>query len=162
MAVARMDAQLSVGLGRSSSSGPAPLEALGLRFQVDVSPIGSLGDWQKCEGLSVEYDIFEYKEGGVNAYVHRLPGRAKYQNIKLTRPISPASKDVAAWVSKVQTAPKRSTATIKVLDASGKPVAQWSLTGVFPAKWTGPNLDVGANQVAIEVLELAHNGFIPG
>lgn len=162
MATASMNAQLSVGLGRSASASGPPTEALGLRFQVDVSPVGSLGDWQKCEGLSVEYDIFEYKEGGVNAYVHRLPGRAKYQNIRLTRPISPGSREVAAWVSQVQTNPKRSTATIKVLDASGKPVAQWTVTGVFPAKWTGPTLDVGANQVALEVLELAHNGFIPG
>ena len=80
----------------------APDEALGLRFQVHVEDIGDLGDWQKCEGLAVEYDIFEYKEGGENGYVHRFPGRAKHQNIKLTRPISPTSSTVAAWVGKVR------------------------------------------------------------
>jgi phage tail-like protein len=157
----------------TSASGPAASpganpgattvdEALGLRFIVHVDDIGDLGDWQKCEGLGVEYDIYEYKEGGENAYVHRLPGRAKYQNIKLTRPINPSSTLVANWVAKVLRERVRSTAWIRVLDASGKQVVQWNLQDAFPARWTGPTLDVTANQVATEVLEIAHNGFIPG
>jgi len=36
----------------------------------------------------------------------------------------------------------------------------WTLEGVWPAKWTGPTLDVGQNSVALEVLELAHHGFL--
>jgi len=157
----------SVTTGPTSSapkpkSGIPPLdEALSLRFVVNVSgDISDLGDWQKCEGLTVEYDIFEYKEGGENGYTHRLPGRAKYQNVKLTRPINPASKTVAAWVAKMITEPKRVTAMIKVLDAAGNLVVQWNLIDVFPARWTGPTLDVTQNQVAMEVLELAHNGFV--
>ena len=137
-------------------------EALGLRFQVHLESIGSLGDWQKCEGLGVEFDIFEYKEGGENAYVHRLAGRAKYQNIKLTRPINPTSSKVADWIARSQTDRSRSTGWIRVLDAAGQQVAQWNLAGVFPARWTGPTLDVTANQVATEVLEIAHNGFVGG
>ena len=38
----------------------------------------------------------------------------------------------------------------------------WNLEGVFPVKWNGPSLDVGANQAATETLELAHNGFLAG
>ena len=49
---------------------------------------------------------------------------------------------------------------MSVLDASGAVVATWSLMGVFPAKWQGPSLDIGANQVATETLELVHNGFL--
>ena len=64
-----------------------PEPALGLRFTVVIDGHGTLGNWTKCEGLTVEYDVHEYAEGGLNGYVHRLPGRAKYQNIKLTRPI---------------------------------------------------------------------------
>ena len=127
---------------------------------MNVDDIGDLGDWQKCEGLSVEYDIFEYREGGENGFVHRLPGRAKYQSIKLTRPINPDSSKVADWVAKVMTERVRSTAWIRVLDASGTQVVQWNLVDAFPARWTGPTLDVTANNVAIEVLEIAHNGFI--
>ena len=65
--------------------------ALGLCFLVEIDDGRSLGAWTKCEGLSVEWDIHEYKEGGVNDFVHRLPGRAKYQNLKLTRPVTTAT-----------------------------------------------------------------------
>ena len=44
--------------------------------------------------------------------------------------------------------------------ASGSSVAEWVLMGVFPVRWTGPSLDVNGNQMAIETLELAHNGFL--
>lgn len=147
--------------------GAGPDEALSLRFQVHVDnvagiQIGDLGDWQKCEGLSVEFDIFEYKEGGENGYIHRLPGRAKYQNVKLTRPINPQSGTVAKWVATVLASKATTTASVIVLDASGKEVAHWNLTGVYPARWTGPTLDVTQNQVATEVLEMSHNGFIGG
>ena len=57
---------------------------------------------------------------------------------------------------------KRHTAEISVLDSSGDRVAQWNLDGVFPVRWTAPQLDVSANQGATEMLELAHNGFLAG
>lgn len=131
---------------------------LSLRFivTVDGQPLGS---WSKCDGLSVEFDVKEVKEGGNNAFIHRLPGRAKYQNIKLTRPLDKSTSDVAKWLATVAANLKRSTAKIAVLDTTGHEVASWSLVGVYPAKWTGPTLDVGQNQVATESLELVHNGF---
>ncbi len=141
---------------------PAAEPGLGLRFTVKIDRIGSLGDWNKCEGLGVEYDIFEYKEGGQNSFIHRLPGRAKYANVKLTRPLNSSSAEVAKWVSAVQREPSRTTAVISVLDPTGTEVTHWNLDGAFPARWTGPTLDVGGTQSAVEVLEIAHNGFIPG
>lgn len=134
--------------------------ALGLRFQVVIDGRDSLGDWTKCEGLSVEYDVFEYKEGGVNSHVHRLPGRAKYQNLKLTRPVTKATADVAAWLATVRPDMDRTTAKIAVLDEAGTEIASWSFRAVYPLRWTGPTLDVGQNQVAVEVLELCHAGFL--
>lgn len=139
---------------------PAPEPALGLRFHVTIDGHGTLGNWQKCEGLTVEYDVHEHREGGQNGFVHRLPGRAKYQNIRLTRPVDPSSTQVAAWVGSVQSMVVRRTAQITALDAAGKVVTSWNLMGVFPVRWSGPTLDVGASQVATETLELAHNGFL--
>lgn len=133
---------------------------LGLRFKVTIDGHLELGNWQKCDGLDIEYDIYEHKEGGMNAYVHRLPGRAKYQNIKLTRPVDSTSVMVSAWVAGVQVRLVRGTARIAVLDPAGETVALWNLIDVFPARWTGPSLDVGGNQVATETLELVHNGFL--
>ena len=132
--------------------------ALGLRFAVTIDGL-LLGDWTKCDGLSIEYDVTEYREGGENGFVHRLAGRAKYTNIKLTRPIDASSAEVAAWVASVSTKLVRQTAQIAVMDAAGNTVVAWNLVGVYPVRWTGPTLDVGGNQVAYETLELAHHGL---
>jgi phage tail-like protein len=139
-----------------------PEHALALRFKVVIDSQGSLGTWSKCDGLTVEYDIQEYQEGGQNDFVHRLPGRCKYTNVKLTRPIDKSSADVASWVGGQRKKVERSNAEISVLDAAGEVVAQWNLSDVCPVKWTGPSLDAGGNQIATEVLELAHHGFLKG
>ncbi len=136
--------------------------ALALRFRVVIDSQGSLGTWSKCDGLTVEYDIQEYQEGGQNDFVHRLPGRCKYTNVKLTRPIDKSSADVASWVAGQRQKVERSNAEISVLDAAGEVVAQWNLTDICPVKWTGPSLDAGGNQIATETLELAHHGFLKG
>jgi phage tail-like protein len=136
--------------------------ALALRFKVVIDGFGSLGDWTKCDGIAVEYDVMEYREGGENGFVHRLPGRAKYQNIKLTRPIDRYSLLVAKWVATIEGSFHRQTAEITVLDLAGDTVASWNLIGAYPAKWTGPSLDVSGNQVATETLELAHHGIRGG
>jgi phage tail-like protein len=128
-------------------------------FKVTLDDHTDLGSWTKCEGLTVEYDIQEVKEGGNNDYVHRFPGRAKYQNLKLTRPIDADTQKVAAWLASVASDPKRSTAEIAVLDGGGGTVAKWRLQGIYPVRWSGPTLDTGANAVGLEVLELIHNGF---
>ena len=132
---------------------------LGLRFQVRIDG-RSFGNWQKCDGLAVEYDIHEYKEGGENGYVHRLPGRVNYPNVKLTRPIDSDSASVSAWVASLQIRMVPSTAQISVLDPAGVSVATWTLTGVYPVRWNGPSLDVTSSQWATETLELSHNGFL--
>jgi phage tail-like protein len=130
-----------------------------IRFTVLVDGV-DLGAWTKCEGLAVEYEVLEYQEGGLNEYVHRLPGRRKYTNVKLTRPLDEHSADVVVWVSKQATEPRRRTAQIAVLERDGSVVCQWDLADVYPLKWSGPALDAGGNQVALETLELAHNGFL--
>lgn len=132
---------------------------LGLRFKIRVDG-QDFGNWQKCDGLSLEYDILEHKEGGENGYVHRLPGRVTYPNVKLTRPIDSGSSSVSAWVASLQMRMVPSTVDISVLDSSGESVAHWVLGGVYPVKWSGPSLDVSSNQLATETLELSHNGFV--
>ena len=133
------------------------LSGVSLRFAVhlDVLP---LGDWTKCEGLTVEYEIEEYKEGGQNDFVHRLPGRVKYQNIKLSRPLTKRSSEVLRSLAHIS--PRTShTGSIELRDGANHKVIGWKLQGVYPVKWTGPTMDVSTNSVAIESLELAHRGF---
>jgi phage tail-like protein len=128
-------------------------------FKVTLDDQTDLGTWTKCEGLAVEYEVQEVKEGGNNGYIHRLPGRAKYPNLKLTRPIDRDTQKVADWLASVTSDPRRSTAQVTILDGGGGTVATWRLQGIYPVRWTGPTLDAGTNTTALEVLELAHNGF---
>jgi phage tail-like protein len=136
--------------------------ALGQRFHVVIDGQTSLGAWTKCEGLTVEYDIYEYKEGGVNVYIHRLPGRAKYQNIKLSRPVTKDTAAVGLWLANLKSDMPRTTMRITVMDEAATEIASWSLDAVIPVRWTGPTLDVAQSGVATESLELAHNGFLKG
>jgi len=133
---------------------------LTLRFKVIIDGYGSLGNFGKCEGLTMEYSVHEYKEGGQNGFVHKFPGRASYPNIKLTRPIDSDSALVAGWLASIQGAVQRQTAQIAILDADGAVVTAWNLADAYLVKWSGPTLDVGSNSVAMETLELAHNGFL--
>jgi phage tail-like protein len=129
-----------------------------LRFAVIVDQV-DLGAWSKCEGLSVEQEIHEFKEGGLNEYIHRLPGRIKYSTIKLSRIVNDKSPQVAAWISKSKGAGAYRTGAIAVLDADGAAVVTWNLVDVLPVRWSGPTLDVNGREVATETLEIAHNGF---
>ena len=131
----------------------------GLRFIVVVDGY-PLGNWQKCDGLSITYKTESYEEGGVNDYVHTLPGRISYEPVKLTRPVDPTSGAVAAWVASVQLATVRGVAAITVLAPNGIPVTIYTLYGCYPSKYSGPSFDIGSNTTAMETLELSHNGFL--
>lgn len=139
--------------------------ALTYRFDVTIDGV-AIGVFTACEGLTAEYDVYPYEEGGQNGYVHQIPGRLKFQPIKLSRPLDPESGVLAAWFSSLRATVKRGTACITAYDGNGKVVAKWNLIGVFPYKWTGPSLDSGGSEAAKESLELWHNGFfdlpVPG
>lgn len=133
---------------------PTPEPALALRFTVRVDGL-EVGTFSACEGLSAEYEVEEVKEGGNNDYIHRFPGRAKYQNLKLTRAVDADSARIAAWF----TACQGGTAKVEAKDGRDKVVASWSLRDTWPVKYTGPQLNATTNGVATEILELAHHGF---
>ena len=123
-----------------------------------------LGLFSGCEGLSAEYSFDEVMEGGNNAFVYKLPGRVKYQNVKLTRLINADSMQVAAWFSSYQNrGTNRSTATITMYDhhnqAGNNILCKWTLRDVHPLKWTGPSFAADGNGVAKETVELSHHGF---
>ena len=137
------------------------MEDPGLGYQFTVKIDGMpLGDWTKCDGLSMEFHVTEYEEGGMNSFIHRIPGRAKYGNIKLTRPLNSKSQAVSAWMTSLMATVKRQTAEITVMDPAGDQVASWNLVGVYPVKWSGPTLDADGKMNATETLEIAHNGFV--
>jgi phage tail-like protein len=119
-----------------------------------------LGAFSQCTGLGLEVVVEQHEEGGENRFVHQLPGRIKYTNVKLTRPINGDTATVASWFASMAGEVKRCTAEIAALTVEGTKVATWSLQGVIPVKWTGPQLNVTGPKVAEESIELAHHGFL--
>lgn len=133
--------------------------AVAVAFMVQIGDGRNLGPFTSVEGLGFEVTTEQHEEGGNHAFVHILPGRIKYQNVKLTRPVGSDTAKVAQWVASMATVPKRATARIVAISNLQQPIVQWSLQGVFPIRWTGPQLSVDSNKVATETLELAHHGF---
>jgi len=121
----------------------------------------ALGTFMSCEGLGVEVVLEQREEGGNNAFVWQLPTRLKYPNIKLSRPVCPDTSAVIAWLSGMTQRVEPQTATIKAMTADGTTIAEWSLLGVIPVRWTGPSLNAESPKIATETIELAHHGFAP-
>jgi phage tail-like protein len=128
-------------------------------FKVDIGGL-PLGLWNSFEGLGMETSIETREEGGNNFFVHQLPGRLKYTNVKITRPLGRDSDLVANWFADMATAVKRTTAEITALGPDNKALVSWSLDGVVPVRWTGPAFNVESPKVATETLEIAYHGFL--
>lgn len=120
----------------------------------------ALPTFTAVDGLSAEFEIEEVKEGGNNEFVHRLTGRIKYPNLKLTRAVDSHSPKLAAWFTKTSDgAPGSGTAVITAYSGDLKPIAKWTLRGALPVKYTGPSFTATGTAIATESLELVHNGF---
>lgn len=141
-----------------------PEPAVGYRFKIEIEG-RELGLFTKVEGLGAKYDVLTVKEGGENGFVHKLPGRLEYDDLKLTRPVDESSGDLATWFTGYQDAVRQQqrlelvTASITAYNGDGEEVATWSLRGVFPIRYSGPTFEAGSGNVLTETLELAHQGF---
>ena len=135
--------------------------AVSVCFSVTIDKY-SLGTFTSCDGLGCEVVIEQHEEGGNQRFVHQLPGRLKYTNIKLTRPINRDTAMVAQWFAEMGGEVARTNAHIVARTQDGKAVAAWALEGVIPVRWTGPQLNVDSPTVPTETLEIAHHGFLAG
>ncbi len=145
--------------GGAGTSGGMKRIVSSLKFWVQVDGIQVAG-FSECSGLSVETEVFDYSEGGLNSYTHRLPVRTKYSNVTLKRGIDDA-QDLHKWFmdSMNGNPAKRKTIAISVYDHDGKEVKKWELKGAYPVRWVGPDLRTDSGSTAIETLEFAHDGF---
>jgi phage tail-like protein len=135
--------------------------AVSVCFVVKLDDI-ELGAFTTCEGLGAEIVIEQREEGGNNSFVWQLPSRIKYPNIKLTRPLTKDTEQVAKWIAKTVgrgTATLARTGSIHAMRADGTVVARWNLLSVLPVRWTGPSLNAESAKVATETIEIAHHGF---
>jgi len=135
-----------------------PEPATTVRYSVSIDK-ESLGIFNSCEGLGIEVVMEQREEGGNNSFVHQLPTRLKYSNVKFGRPLTKDTEKVAAWFASLATGVERRSAVITAMQADGTVVATWGLKDVVPVRWTGPSLTPDSSKVVTETIEIAHHGF---
>ncbi len=139
--------------------------AVTVRFVVQLDDM-DLGAFNSCEGLGAEVVIEQREEGGNNGFVWQLPTRIKYPTIKLSRPLTRSTEQVAKWFTATMSGGRarsdtaRTTGYIQAMTGDGTVVATWGLLDVVPVRWTGPSLNPESPKVATETVEIAHHGFL--
>lgn len=127
------------------------------RFIVEIGN-EPYGVFTECTLPIVEWEIEEVKEGGLNTYVHQLPGRRKATRITLKRGVG-KNKLVDWYLEMMHEKFERRSVTVKLLDMAYKPIMTWQLQNAFPVKWTGPQLKSSDSSLAIQTLELVGGEF---
>lgn len=138
----------------------------GMMFEVTIDG-HELGRWSKVEGLAVKFELAEYRAGDGDNYRWIEPSYTTYQNVRLGRMTTlKHTRAILTWLESTSFNSKKVTASIKGFPFwhnKREPAAavEWTLTGVLPVAWTGPQFDNQTGHVAMETLELAHEGFLP-
>lgn len=119
----------------------------------------------EVSGLSVTQEVMQYRDGGMNEMSpYKQAGMRKYSNITFKRGMFKDDLKFFEWWDSItiqnMTAGKhRKTVTVHLLDENHSPVLTWTIKNAFPIKFESPNLKADANEVSIETLEIAHEGF---
>ena len=128
-------------------------------FRLEIEGVTQAG-FSEVSGLSNETEVIEYREGGdkVNT-ARKLPGLTKYGNLVLKRGVT---TDNSLWnwrKTVIDGAVERRSGSIILLDESRQEILRWNFFNGWPCKWEGPALKAKSNEVAIETLEIAHEGL---
>jgi phage tail-like protein len=122
------------------------------RFVVDVAGERQAA-FTECSLPSLEWEVEEVKEGGLNQFTHSLPGRRKSARISLKNGVGKSA--LLDWyIQALNKQTERKKITITLLDMALKPVLVWNIESAYPIKWTSPQLKSDDNTVAIQTLEL--------
>jgi phage tail-like protein len=127
-------------------------------FRVEIDGIARAA-FSEVGGLDSETAVIEYRVGGEPNTVRKLPGLTKYANIVLRRGIT---QDAELWnwrLTVVQGNVDRRNGSIILVDDDGTEVVRWNFFHGWIAKWEGPALSSKGNEVAIETVEIAHEGL---
>lgn len=128
-------------------------------FRVEIDGVDA-GQFAEVSGLAAEAEVIEYREGADKVTSSRkLPGRVRYPNVTLRRGLT-TSRDLWEWWKTVRDgAVERRTVVITLLSDAGEPLLRWRLREAWIAKIVAPDLNATGNEVAIETIELTHEGL---
>ena len=121
-----------------------------------------IAGFKEVSGLDSKIEVIDYREGGEKFFpVRKLPGKVTFSNIVLKTGIT---DDTALydwhqdWVKGADSA-KRKLVRIVLQDRAGNEKRSWKIREAWPANYTGPTFNAEAHEVAIQTVELAHEGI---
>jgi phage tail-like protein len=137
-----------------------PADAYAVAGRSQLPPAVAIGGFSDVTGLSGELEVLAQPEGGQNTYVHQLGVRYNWGRLTLKHGIGVGTSLwdwFAAGLS--GTAGARRDGSIILIGADGAPAVAWEFRAGLAAKWTGPELNAREGAVAIESLEIVHQGL---
>ncbi len=154
-----------------TSWGPTPEGPFpNYHFRVDIGDL-TVAEFAECSGMEMTVKTDTVRQGGQNEFTHFLPGRVEFSHLTLKRGYVRRSELFDWCMSMLNRSGKpisRKEVTIALVTPMGveadnqlsfRTVFTWTLLGAYPVKWTGPTLKAGENAIAMETLELAHEGI---
>ena len=131
------------------------------KFYFEVKWDSDVMSFQEVSGLDVEVQPIEYRHGDNPVFsTIKMPGIKKYGNITMKKGVFVKDNKFWDWLNQIKmNTIKRIPITISLLDESGAPTMVWTLTNAWPTKITGTDLKSDGNEVAVETIEIAHEGL---
>lgn len=131
------------------------------KFHFQVEWGGARIGFTEVTGLGVETEMIEYREGSSPEYSKiKMPGMQKFSNITLKRGVFKSDNEFYDWWNTVAlNTIERRDIIISLLNESHEPVVVWKVKSAWPVKVQSPDLKSDGNEVAIESIELAHEGL---
>lgn len=128
------------------------------RYKVEIDGLEA-GGFSEASGFDASIDVIEYREGDMVQTPMKLPGLKKYGNITLKQGVADSMVMYEWMIAGVEGEVERKTITITILDETETATASWQVINAWPAKYTAPDFNATASDVAIESLEIAHEGM---
>ena len=130
-------------------------------FKVTLGSQDNTTSFQEVSGLDTETQPIEYRHGDNKVFsTIKMPGIVKTGNVTLKKGVFVNDNNFWKWYDAIEmNLIKRETVVIELLDEKGGTTMSWTLTNAWPTKITGTDLKSDANEVAVETLEIAHEGL---
>ena len=128
------------------------------RFMVEIGGV-SRGIFTEVSGMDSTIDVTEHGTGGGNGLMTKLPGMTKFSNIVLKWGVTD-DLTLYQWHRRAALGDvERKNGSIVALNAQGTQIARWNFINAWPNKYTGPTFNGENSEVAVETMELAHEGI---
>lgn len=117
--------------------------------------------FQEVTGLEVKSDEIKYRSGDSKIFsVVKMPGLITYNNVTMKKGIFKGDNKFWDWFSQIKmNTIKRIDVTISLLDETDAPTMTWTLKNAWPTKISSDGMKSDDNSVAIETIEIVHEGL---